>query len=132
MRNAIVAAALATFALLLPGVPDAGAVTVLTTPGVPANNGQIPDCIITNIDNKPITVTGQLFDFLNGMPQSPSSNNCPVPPATLAPGTGCQVVAQANAKAYCVVTTSSTKVRAALDLFDATTATLVVQAPATK
>jgi hypothetical protein len=132
-RNAILhgAAALATFALVLTSPRHAAAATVLTTPGVPANNGQIPVCVLTNVDKMPITVTVQLFQDQTGKPE-PSSNDCPVPPATLAPGTGCQAQLVANIQAYCVVTTSSAKVRAALDLFNGTTSALEVVVPATK
>jgi hypothetical protein len=134
MRSAILhgAAALATFAFVLTSAPDAGAATVLTTAPAVTNNGQTPTCLITNIDKKPITVTAQLFDPLFGNPETPVSNTCPVPPATLAPGTGCFVMGGANTNVYVVVTTSSAKVRAALDVFDGTTGALEVHIPATK
>jgi hypothetical protein len=86
MRSAILhgAAALATFALVLTSAPDAGAATVLATVDVPANLGQVPTCVITNVDKKPTTVTVQLFDAA-GILQIPASNTCPVPPATFSP-----------------------------------------------
>ena len=132
-RNAILhgAAALATFALVLTCPRHAAAATVLTTNAALANNGQRPLCVITNIDKKPITITVQLLD-LGGTPQTPTFNNCPVPPATLAPGSVCEVQVAANTQAYCVVTASSSKVRAALDLFNGTTGALEVVIPATK
>jgi hypothetical protein len=132
MRSAILhgAAALATFALVLTSVPDAGAATVLATALAVAHNGQIPACFITNIDKKPITVTAQLFDIF-GTPVTGSSS-CPVPPATLAAGTGCGVQGSADTNVYAVVTTSSSKVRAAIDVFNGTTFALEVHIPATK
>ena len=133
MRSAILhgAAALATFAFGLTSAPEAGATTVLTTPIAITSNGQFLLCLITNIDKKPIAVTAQLFDPTFGNPVAPVSNNCPVPPATLAPGSGCIVNAGANRIVYVVVTTSSAKVRAALDVFDAA-GSLQVHIPATK
>jgi hypothetical protein len=133
MRSAILhgAAAVGTFALVLTSAPDAGAATVLTTAIAFVNAGQIPAVPITNIDKKPITVTVQLFDA-NGTPETPNSNSCPVPPATLAPGTTCLVTGLVNTDAYAVVTTSSAKVRAALDVFDAMTGAFQVHIPATK
>ena len=134
MRTAILhgAAALATFAFVLTSAPDAGAATVLTTALAITNNGQTPVCVVTNVDKKPITVTAQLFDPLFGTPVTPASSTCPVPPATLAPGAGCFVTGGANTNRYVVVTTSSAKVRAALDVLDGTTGALQVHIPATK
>jgi hypothetical protein len=94
MRSAILlgAAALATFALVLTSAPDAGAATVLTTgPTQAATRNQVPTCYVANIDKKPITVTAQLIDATTGMLESGFDNLCPVPPATLAPGTACSV-----------------------------------------
>jgi hypothetical protein len=51
---------------------------------------------------------------------------------TLVPGAGCEAVLAPNIAAYCVVTTSSAKVRAALVLFNRTTSALQVEIPATK
>ena len=133
MRSAILhgATALATFALVLTSAPDAGAATVLTT-ATAAPNGQAAACIVTNIDTKPITVTAQAFDPFSGTPEAPLLYTCPAPPATLAPGTVCDAVLGANIGTYCVVTTSSAKVRAALDVFNTTTGALEVHIPATK
>jgi hypothetical protein len=130
------AAALATFALVLTSAPDAGAATVLTTGLAQASIDQVPICFVANIDKKPITVTAQLIDAESGMPQPGVTNLCPVPPATLAAGTACTVTFQAAGpsvtRSYCVVTTSSAKVRAALELVSATTGALEVYIPATK
>jgi hypothetical protein len=133
MKSAILhgAAALATFALVLASAPDAGAATVLTTVGAAASNDQVPVCFITNLDTRPITVTLQLFDILSGTPV-PGTDTCPLPPATLPPGTGCVDRVAPNAQAYCVVTSSSPKVRAALGLFNGPTGALEVVVPATK
>jgi hypothetical protein len=131
VRSTLALAALATFALVLTSPPDAGAATVLTTAIAFTNAGQIPAVPFTNIDKKPITVTVQLFDS-SGTPETPNSNSCPVPPATLAPGTACLVTGFENTGVYAVVTTSSAKVRAALDVFDAMTGALQVHIPATK
>jgi hypothetical protein len=133
MRSAILhgAAALATFALVLTSAPDAGAATVLTTAtAVPFN--QSSACIVTNIDTKPITVTAQLFNPFSGTPETPLIYTCPPPPATLAPGISCDAAPGAGRSGYCVVTTSSAKVRAALDVFNQTTGALEVHIPATK
>ena len=91
MRSAILhgAAALATFALVLTSVPDVGAATVLTTALVVPFNNQTPIRRITNIDKTPITVTVQFINASTGTPIPSTSNGCPVPPATLAPGTAC-------------------------------------------
>jgi len=134
MRSAILhgAAALATFALALTNAPDAGAAIVLTTGIAPAFNSQTPACYIINIDTKPITVTAQLIDGSTGMPTPPAANFCPVPPATVAPGTGCSVLGAPDSQVYCVVTTSSAKVRASLDLFNGFNSSLEVQFPATR
>jgi hypothetical protein len=134
MRSAILhgAAALATFALVLASAPDAGAATVLSTVGAPASNDQVPICFITNRDTRPITVTLQLFDIQSGTPVPNGTYTCPLPPATLPPGTGCVDRVAPNAQAYCVVTSSSPKVRAALGLFNGSTAALEVVVPATK
>jgi hypothetical protein len=126
------AAALATLALVLTSAPDARAAAVLTTPSAPANNGQVPACLVNNIDKKPITVTVQLFDSNSGMPLSPSFDSCPVSPATLAPGAGCGVQLAPNDSSYCVVTASSSKARAVLVLFNGTTHAAEVAVPATK
>ena len=133
MRSALLhgAAALATFALVLTSAADAGAATVLTTALAVTNNGQQPLCLITNIDKKPITVTAQLFEP-NGNPVTPVNNGCPVPPATLAAGSGCIVTGPPNFIVYAVVSTSSEKVRAALDVINGTTGALEVHIPATK
>ena len=137
LRDAILhgAVALATFALVLTSASDAGAATVLTTPGVPDESGLTPACFVTNLDKKPITVTVQLFDQFTGTPLPPNATlgeKCPVPPVALAPGNGCRVTVGVNTRPYCVVTTSSAKVRAALGLIDGTTSALVLEVPATK
>ena len=138
MRSALLhgAAALATFALVLTSAPDAGATMVLTTGPTQGNNAELPVCFVANIDKKPITVTAQLIDATTGMLGPNFSNFCPVPPATLAVGTVCEVAFQPAVPgvtvSYCVVTTSSAKVRAALVLFNRTTSALQVEIPATK
>jgi len=118
-------------------VPDAGAATVLTTGLAHASTGAVdPICYVTNIDKKPITVTAQLIDALSGMPETGFANGCPVPPATLAAGTACSVdlvtAVPSVTLSYCVVTTSSAKVRAALELVSLTTFTVETYIPATK
>jgi hypothetical protein len=110
---------------------DVGAATLFSTPQVPANNGQLPYCLVTNVDTKPITVTMELVDFF-GDTITPDFDGCPVPPATLAPRETCQVAASPNSQMSCRVTSSSKKIRAALNLFNGTTSTLEVQAPATR
>jgi hypothetical protein len=137
MRSAILhgAAALATFALVLTRAPDAGAATVLTTATALPSTNQAAACIVTNIDTRPITVTVQLFDPLTdppGSPVTPAFDHCPTPPATLPPGAACVARLHANIHAYCVVTTSSAKVRVALDVFNSATESVEEHIPATK
>ena len=133
MRSAILqgAAALATFALVLTAAADAGATTVLTT-ALAAPFNQVSSCIVTNIDTRPITVRLQLIDPTSGTPEGPFFSDCPPPPATLPPGLFCHVEVPLNVYSYCVVTTSSAKVRAAIDVFNATTGRLEAHIPATK
>jgi hypothetical protein len=116
---------------VLTSAPDAGAATVLTTATAFISN-QYFSCDITNIDTKPITVAAQLLDPKSGTPETPDVYTCPAPPATLAAGTYCYATAGSSVEAYCVVTASSAKVRAALDVFDGTTGDLEVHIPATK
>ena len=141
MRSAILhgAAALATFALVLTSVPDAGATTVLTTGAALApSTDQVPNCIVVNVDKKPITVTAQLIDAASGMPEPGAGveSTCPVPPATLAAGTACGVSFQpagpSVTASYCVVTASSSKVRAALTVLQLGTYVVQLYIPATK
>src|SRR5215469_5128012 len=132
VRSTLALAALATCALVLTSAPDSGAATVLTTALAPTFNGQSLACFITNIDKKPITVALQVINAVTGMPQTPVTNGCPVPPATLPPGISCEAILTANSIVYCVVTTSSATARASLDVFNGTTAALEVHIPATK
>jgi hypothetical protein len=110
--------------------PQAGAVTLFSTPLVPAN-GQVPVCSVTNVDTKPITLTVEVVDA-DGATVVPVANECPVAPATLAPRETCFLYAPINARVSCRVTSSSKKIRAALNLLNGTTAALEVQAPATR
>jgi len=127
------AAALATLALVITSAPDADATVTLTTPGVQANGAQVSSCDIINIGKTAITLTVGLFNMHSGNPVSTPFNLCPVPPVTLAPGAGCAVQsATAGTQAYCVVTSSSSKVRAALSLLNFTTGAVEVEVPATK
>ena len=110
---------------------DAGAATVITTPIVGANNNQIPSCFITNIGTKPATVSVQLVD-VNGNGVSTGMDLCPIPPATLGPSMTCEVEAGGTKAVYCAVTSSTSKIRAAMLIFNGTTLSLEVEVPATK
>ena len=98
---------------LMISVP-AGAVT-LTTPVISTNSHQ-PACTITNIGTKPITVTAELVNGA-GNTVTPVSASCPTAPGTLAPRVTCYVAANVGQDAYCIITTSSAKVRAGIALF---------------
>src|SRR5262249_20230343 len=72
-------------ALLLMTSRVAHAVT-LFTPVSSSSVGQFLSCIITNVGTTPTTASARLLDFPTGNDLS-AATNCPVKPATLAPGT---------------------------------------------
>jgi hypothetical protein len=118
-------------ALVLLAAAAQGA-TTLTTPLVAASAGQGSSCFVTNIDSsKSIAVTVELVN-VDGFTVTPVANGCPVPPATLAPRSTCQVVVPAETAVYCQLVSSGRKVRMALSLFDTGLFQHVLQAVATK
>jgi len=127
VRSTLALAALATFALVLSSAPDAGAATVLSTPFVPANNGQKLLCLATNVGSKPIQVTAALFS-VNGVAVTPLVDSCS--PVSLQPMQSCLVTF--NDGCLCIVTSSSSKVRADIILLNGTTGAVEAVAPATK
>jgi len=105
------------------------AATVLTTPLVVYNNGQISSCWVTNLDTRPATISVKLIGQFGTDYTPPVGSGCP---ATLPPGESCSSQPVYPDYCYCSVTSSTSKIRAAMLLFDEVTNQLDVEVPATR
>jgi hypothetical protein len=114
-------------ASLLLTVTPASALT-LTTPMGAANDGQLADCIVTNIGTGTIRVSIELVNEL-GAVLTADNDTCAGNP--VAARQSCQAFVR-NAQYYCVVTTNSRKVRAGIAIFDPSTNRMNTYLPATK
>ena len=104
------------------------AATVLTTPLVVPQNGQIPECFITNIDTRPATISVKFTDVF-GDDQTQNFVGCPT---TLGPSESCYMQPLNPTSVYCSVTSSTSRIRAAMGLFNGTTLSMEVEVPATR
>jgi len=105
------------------------AATVLTTPLVVYNNGQLSACWVTNTDTRPATISVKLISQFGFDDTPPVGSGCP---ATLPPGQSCSSEPVYPDYCYCSVTSSTSKIRAAMLLFDGVTNQLDVEVPATR
>ena len=87
-------------------------------------------CAIVNVGTTPITVSAVFRDFQTGADIT-LYNQCPVAPATLAPGAGCITYADFKQSGYCQFQSSSSRVRANIVLLNQL-GFEVVAMPATK
>ena len=118
---------LAAAALLAATSPAAHALELFTT-AAETSNGHSFSCVIVNVGTQPIQVSAKLQSYWDGSDVT-AQTNC----GTLAPGTGCNASGSTNGvvDGYCHFTTSSSKVRAAMLVYNSSyevTSTL----PATK
>ena len=111
IRHTIFAAAALVAAL----TPAARATELYTAPSQ-AETGNIIRCAVTNVTANPITVMATVVgadgsDITN-------SSNCYGPPAVIAPGAICFAASEipGTKSGYCHFTTSTSKVRAALEI----------------
>jgi hypothetical protein len=104
-----------------------GAATVLTTPLVVPQNGQIPECYITNIDTRPATISVKFTDFFGD--DQTQNLGCPT---TLGPSESCYMQPLNPTSVYCSVTSSTSRIRAAMVVFNGTTLSMDAEVPATK
>jgi len=110
---------LAAAALLVTMSPAAHALD-LFTPYSQAQPGSRLACGIVNTGTRPIEVSAAVQDYWVGS-NITGATTCPVPPATLDPGTGCVSASNNTGNVgYCHFTTATTKVRAALSVVNAT------------
>jgi len=119
---------LAAAALLAATSPTAHALDLFTT-AAETSNGHVFSCVIVNVGTQPIQVSAKLQSYWDGSDITVATS-CQ---GTLAPGTGCNASGSNNAvvDGYCHFTSSSSKVRAALLVYNSSyevTSTL----PATK
>jgi hypothetical protein len=105
------------------------AATVLTTPLVVNNNGQIPLCFVTNIDTRPATISVKFTSQFGGDYTALGGGGCP---ASLPPGQTCIAEPAYLDYCYCSVTSSTSKIRAAMVLLDGATNQTDVEVPATR
>ena len=119
-----VAMLVASLAFVMSTAAHAG---TLRTPAVPANNGEIVDCLITNVGTKDATVSIQLINFA-GIVIAPDQQDCGN--GQLPPLRSCQATAPVNTPVSCVFTFKG-KVRAAAYVFDGSNG-LAGVVPATK
>ncbi len=122
---------LTTAILVLACGATAQAATTLVTPLADTFSlaNQITECVVTNFDAKPAVVTVSLFAVDGSAITGISVDTCNSGP--LASGTTCFVHANPG-QAGCRVVTSTSKVHAALEVWDADTDRLQVMFPATK
>jgi hypothetical protein len=121
-------------AALLVGVSGAAHALELFTP-VSQGVDSFIGCTIVNVGTRPIEVSARLQRFPDGSDISSGGLPCPVPPATLAPGEGCLVGTLSFGqlvRGYCHFTTTSSKVRADLLVYDNSTLAVTSTLPATK
>jgi hypothetical protein len=100
----------------------------LHTPFVYANGTVQIVCTTTNVGASDAEVSIDAFD-MNGAVVAPAFDNCPVPPATLAPGMTCFQTLSAAEDARCSFT-SKAKMRASLQLLESSLITLAIPATA--
>ena len=106
------------------------AATVLTTPLVVYNSYyQISSCWVTNLDTRPATISVKFIGQFGTDYTPPVGSGCP---ATLPPGESCASGPVYPDYCYCSVTSSTSKIRAAMLLFDGVTNQLDVEVPATR
>jgi hypothetical protein len=117
---------LAAGALLVAMSPAAHALDLFTSASHMTNGGEF-SCVIVNVGTKPIEVSATVKNYWDGSDIT-TTTACG---ASLAPGAGCAAISQASANGYCHFTTTSSRVRAALLVYNSNqevTSTL----PATK
>jgi hypothetical protein len=101
----------------------------LATPVVAVNGvNRYIDCAVNNIGTGAVSVTVSLFGTTGGQ-LTPQSTNCGSP---ISPKHDCEAIGPIGASGYCIVTSSSSKVRVDALVFDNTTGTAVLLAPGTK
>ena len=115
-------------ALVVAMSPAAHAGELFTAPVPNTGSNQIV-CNIVNAGTKPIEVSASVRRALDGGDISLGSD-CPVSPATLAPGAGCEALGATGNTGYCHFTSMSSKVRAALVVRNGTD--ILSTLPATK
>src|SRR5262249_753369 len=116
---------------LVPMTSRVAHAVTLFTPVSSASVGQFLSCILTNVGTTPITASARLLDFPTGNDIT-AATNCPVKPATLAPGASCRAALTAVAGGYCQFDASSSKVRGVLFTGTVGSDSVVALLPATK
>ena len=106
---------IATAALIAALAPAARA-TELYTATTQASDGTIMRCIVTNVSTSPVSVSASIQDGAGN--DLKNSGNCFGSPAVLDPGQFCFIDSGIPGwkMGYCHFTTSSSKVRAALEI----------------
>jgi hypothetical protein len=122
---------LAAAALLVAMSPAAHALD-LFTPSTTAENGSNLTCEIISVGTKPIEVSLTIQSFWDGTDIT-SGTSCTGTPQ-LAPGAGCYAITRGVGEhsGYCHITTTSSRVRAALFVRDLSTGGLTSALAATK
>jgi len=103
--------------------------TILVTPIAFAANQQV-QCVVTNFDTKPAVITAQMFSQVPALltPYFDSCDGVPIPS-----GASCSInVYPVEVYALCRVVSSSSKVKAALEVIDIDTGKLTIMFPAAK
>lgn len=120
---------LLTVALIVTLCAAAEAQVTLNTPLVGAHDGQILDCIVTNLWTNDLTVSVTLTDF-NGNVLTPVLDTCNGLP--MAPRKSCEVVLAPDIGAFCTVVANNSHVVASINSFGPSPNPLVTVVPATK
>ena len=117
-----------TVAVLVLALGSAVHAADMATPFVKTGVDQNIQCFVTNLGTKPVLVTVKLIN-LSGSELGPVASNCA---AQINPGHSCDARLTAGLDAYCLVTSTSIRIRAGINSIDESTDNLVTVVPATR
>jgi hypothetical protein len=103
-----------------------------TTTMVQAAVGDYIDCLVSNVGTTPVNVTVKFFNYPGSEVTASGGNDCLAMSGVLPAGVTCGAYLGGSGFVRCEVTASSSKVRAAVIVFDGTTGRSVTSVPATK
>lgn len=122
MRTLLRTAALLLLALEV--ASEARAATIFTTPAVFIGTNQFVGCSVNNVGTEAATATVEVIDS-SGNTVAPFAGSC-AGTTTLSPKQSCQDFANGSQEHFCMVTSSSKKIRVALNVVSSTNAVVTV------
>lgn len=125
MKLVVVVLVLATWTL----APGRAWSVTFTSPFVATTSASYAQCNVTNAGTLPVSLVVDLRDYF-GSPVPPSFDDCS--PGPLPPRATCSVTAPWDADVHCSVTSSNSRIRSVLAVYDGATNEIQAMIAATK